>query len=102
MLEFVPNFETVSSTACKKVPVSFGMMGTRRAGSKVIVVDTVLILVGGKQIVTPFLTKLFFIELKVFQHTMEDGPVYFIDFDVVKFVNAFQVLPVIKFSGKEV
>ena len=55
----------------------------------------VFVLVSGQQIMTPFLAKLLFVELKVFQGAMEYRPVDFIDVNIVKFVDAFHVLPVV-------
>ena len=49
----------------------------------------------------PFFAKLLFVELKVFQYTVEDGPIYFADVNIFELVVAFHILPMVNFCSKE-
>ena len=42
-----------------------------------------------------------FVELKVFQYTVEDGPIYFADVNIFELVVAFHILPMVNFCSKE-
>ena len=80
------------------MPVCFLIVVAGWAVRQVLGVNTVFILVNREKVMSPFLAELFVIEVHVFDDVIVKGPINFVWSDVLKGVDASEVIPVLEFS----